>query len=82
MNEDKILQKMQDSPATVKFLELHYICCHFFGSPRQNGSHVVFKTPWKGDPRINIQNDKGKAKTYQVRQVLSAIKQLRGSGDQ
>lgn len=26
-----------------------------------------------GDPRVNIQNDKGKAKAYQVRQVLAAI---------
>ncbi|MEI6371653.1 MAG: hypothetical protein WCO49_18400 [Nostocales cyanobacterium ELA608] len=29
--------------------------------------------PWGGDPRVNIQNDKGKAKRYQVRQVLDAI---------
>jgi len=35
-----------------------------------------FKTPWVGDPRINIQNDRGKAKTYQVRQVLLAIDKL------
>jgi predicted HicB family RNase H-like nuclease len=33
----------------------------------------VFNTPWPGDPRVNIQNDKGKAKAYQVRQVLKAI---------
>jgi len=29
--------------------------------------------PWPGDPGVNIQNDKGKAKPYQVRQVLVAI---------
>ncbi|NCW99648.1 MAG: toxin HicA, partial [Betaproteobacteria bacterium] len=28
------------------------------------------------DPRVNIQNDKGKAKAYQVRQVLLAIERL------
>lgn len=39
-------------------------------------SHKVYKTPWRGDPRVNIQNDKGKAKVYQVRQVLKAIKRL------
>jgi hypothetical protein len=50
------------------------------GEPRQSGSsHVIFKTPWPGDPRVNIQNDKGKAKAYQVRQVLSAIEKLKGS---
>jgi hypothetical protein len=45
-----------------------------FGKARQSGSsHAIFRTPWVGDPRINIQNDKGKAKAYQVRQVLLAI---------
>jgi hypothetical protein len=29
--------------------------------------------PGPGNPRVNIQNDKGKAKAYQVRQVLKAI---------
>ncbi len=32
--------------------------------------------PWKGDPRVNIQNYKGKAKAYQVKQVLLAIELL------
>lgn len=50
------------------------VCEHYFGPPRTTGgSHAVFKTPWPGDPRVNIQNDKGKAKPYQVRQVLAAI---------
>jgi len=40
---------------------------------RTAGSHAVFKTPWPGDPRVHIQNDKGKARPYQVRQVLAAI---------
>ena len=30
----------------------------------------------RGDPRINIQDDKGKAKVYQMRQVLQAIEKL------
>ena len=38
---------------------------------------MLFKTPWIGDPRINIQNDKGKAKAYQVRQVLLAVDKLK-----
>ena len=47
---------------------------HHFGPPRTSGgSHLVFKTPWPGDPRVNIQNDHGMAKAYQVRQVLAAI---------
>lgn len=35
------------------------------------------KTPWQGDPRVNIQRGKdGNAKAYQVRQVLDAIAKL------
>jgi hypothetical protein len=37
----------------------------------------VFGTPWPGDPRVNIQRSTGgKAKAYQVRQVLKAIDKL------
>jgi len=47
--------------------------------PRQSGSsHCIYKTPWKGDPRINIQNSAGKAKAYQVKQVLLAIDIIQG----
>lgn len=50
------------------------MCEHYFGPPRTTGgTHAVFRTPWHGDPRVNIQNDQGKAKPYQVRQVLTAI---------
>jgi len=41
-------------------------------TPTQGGG----KTPWPGDPRVNIQNDKGMAKAYQVKQVLKAIERL------
>jgi len=73
----KILAQMRREPSNVRFSELKKVCRHFFGDPRQDGtSHAVFKTPWIGDPRINIQDAKGKAKPYQVRQVLLAIDKL------
>ena len=73
----KILAKMEREPANVKFSDLLKICTEHFGEPRQSGtSHAIFKTPWAGDPRVNIQNDKGKAKAYQVKQVLLAIYKL------
>ena len=73
----KILAQMRREPSNVRFSELKKVCRHFFGEPRQDGtSHAVFKTPWIGDPRINIQDAKGKAKPYQVRQVLLAIDKL------
>lgn len=73
---------MRRSPQNIKFSDLEAVCRHFFGEPRQNGtSHKVFKTPWQGDPRINIQNDHGKAKRYQVITVLLAIERLRSLQD-
>ena len=75
----KILDQMRREPTNVRFVELKRVCETFFGKPRQTGSsHLIFKTPWLGDPRINIQDDRGKAKAYQVRQVLLAIDKLEG----
>jgi hypothetical protein len=72
-----ILKKMQQNPAAIRFSELAKICEHYFGKPRQSGSsHRVYKTPWHGDPRVNIQNNKGMAKVYQVKQVLLAIEKF------
>jgi len=75
----KILDQMRREPANVRFSDLKKVCEEHFGKPRQAGtSHAIFKTPWIGDPRINIQDQKGKAKAYQVRQVLLAIDKLEG----
>jgi hypothetical protein len=77
---DEAIERWRLSPTNVPFRELLAACEHYFGKPRQSGSsHAVFKTPWPGDPRVNIQNSKGKAKPYQVRQVLVAIDKLKGS---
>ena len=74
---EDILTQMRRNPKGIRFNDLSKVCENFFGSPRQSGSsHNVFKTPWQGDPRVNIQNSKGKAKPYQVRQVLQAIDRL------
>jgi hypothetical protein len=77
---EKILEDMRSASANVRFSDLRRVCEEFFGTPRTSGgSHMIFKTPWPGDPRVNIQNDKGRAKTYQVRQVLLAIDKLKGA---
>jgi hypothetical protein len=76
---EKILDQMRREPASIRFSDLLKVRERFFGEPRLTASsHVIFKTPWPGDPRINVQNDKGKAKAYQVRQVLLAIDKLEG----
>lgn len=72
-----ILEKMRNNPAGVRFADVCRICDHYFGKARQaSGSHRIYKTPWHGDPRVNIQNSKGNAKAYQVKQVLKAIERL------
>ena len=73
----KILEQMRRETANVQFADLMKVCETYFGKPRQLGtSHAIIKTPWPGDPRINIQNAKGRAKPYQVRQVLQAIQRI------
>ena len=75
---DGIVDQMRRSPQGVRFVDLCRVCDHFFGQLRQFGSsHRIYKMPWEGDPRVNIQNAKGMAKAYQVRQVLKAIERLK-----
>lgn len=72
-----IVAQMRQSQTNVRFADLRRVCDYYFGEARQSStSHRIYKTPWKGDPRVNIQNDRGKAKAYQVGQVLKAIDRL------
>lgn len=73
----KILAEMRANPRNISYAELAKVCEHHFGPARNTGgSHAVFKTPWSGDPRVNIQDDHGRAKAYQVKQVLQAVEKL------
>jgi hypothetical protein len=78
----KLVGHFRNNPKNVKFKDLVKVCNYYFGEPRQQGSsHCIYKTPWPGDPRVNIQEKQGKAKAYQVRQVLEAIDKLEEIGD-
>jgi len=68
--------KIFENPKNVKFEDLLKICIKYFGKPRITGSHHIFKTPWKGDPRINIQKSGKMAKPYQVKLVQRALVKL------
>lgn len=77
MEISKVIENLNKGKQT-RFLELLKICEEFFGNYRVGGSHHIFKTPWQGDPRINLQKGKDKnAKPYQVRQVLNALRKLK-----
>lgn len=74
---EDILVRMRANPKGIRFNDLCKVCDAYFGEARQSGSsHRVYRTPWQGDPRVNIQNAKGKAKPYQVRQVVAAVERL------
>ena len=76
-----VIDALRGNPNGVRFNELVRICNQFFGEPRQSGtSHRVYRTPWPGDPRVNIQNHRGMAKAYQVRQVIRALEKLNDDG--
>ena len=53
---EKILKEMVKARQNVRFTDLAKVCLHYFGEPRNKGtSHHVYKAPWQGDPRVNIQ---------------------------
>ncbi|SFN82508.1 hypothetical protein SAMN05216219_2239 [Mycetocola miduiensis] len=77
---EKLEQQARESPQSLTFAEACALAAAHFGEPRKgSGSHVaIYKMPWQGDPRINLQKgDGGKAKKYQVEQLLKAIDKKR-----
>ena len=79
---EEIVANMRRNPKGIRFRDLCKVCDFYFGEARQTGSsHRIYRTPWAGDPRVNIQNAGGMAKAYQVRQVLRAIDRLETYGD-
>ena len=70
---DKLLAEAQESPANFRFNDLISLAKMFgFEERRQKGSHIIMVNPVHG-LFMNFQNQKGKAKPYQVRQLLKAI---------
>ncbi len=78
---EELLESFRANPKAARFLDVKRVCEHYFGKPRVHGSHYVFRTPWRGDPRVNIQNKSGYVAPYQVKQVLSAIERMEAQRD-
>ena len=52
---EKIISKMREEPKNIRFADLKKVCEAYFRQPRQSGtSHLIYKTPWPGEPRVNI----------------------------
>ena len=76
----KLVAQMKDNSKNVRFSDLAKVCNYYFGDPRQKGtSHCVYKTPWEGDPRINIQDKKGKAIALSGQTGFNCDRQTRGN---
>jgi hypothetical protein len=80
MTLEEALKDLENTKG-VRFDDLVKIARVFFGEPRMNGSHHIFKTNWQGDPRVNIQREGKDAKSYQVKQVVKALTKLKGEQD-
>jgi hypothetical protein len=78
---DKILEKAKNSPNNLSFDELCYLAeCNGFIWQRTSGSHNIYENSNllpEQNRNLNFQNVNGKAKPYQVKQLLRAIEYLR-----
>jgi predicted RNA binding protein YcfA (HicA-like mRNA interferase family) len=73
---EKLLQKARDSNKNFSFNDLCKLAeLAGFEFVRPNGSHKMYRHN-SISQRMNFQNYKGKAKPYQVRQLLNAIEEI------
>ena len=73
MNKRKLLKKALANPKNLRFGELVTLVEAFgFRFARVSGSHHIFEHPQVPE-LVNVQDRKGKAKAYQVRQLLELV---------
>jgi len=69
----KILQQILAGSKNISFDDMILLVEAFgFNLSRVNGSHHIFSHP-KVPELVNLQNIKGKAKIYQIKQFLSLV---------
>jgi predicted RNA binding protein YcfA (HicA-like mRNA interferase family) len=75
MNKRKFLRKILGGSKNIRFGDMVTLIKAFgFRLARTSGSHHIFEHP--GLPEVvNIQNYKGQAKPYQVKQFLELVEQ-------
>lgn len=73
MKKQKLLQKVLSGTKNVRFSETVALAEVFgFRLDRVNGSHHLFVHP-EIPELLNLQNDSGKDKPYQVKQLLQLV---------
>lgn len=81
MNIDAVIDELKQTERSMRFARLKTICDRFFGKPRIKASHHIYSTGVPERPLVNIQNQKGKAKPYQVKQVRIVLEIIRDRGE-
>lgn len=73
MNKQRLLRKLLSGSKNIRFTEVT-ACAEAFGFEldRVSGSHHIYVHPHVSE-LINLQNVHGKAKPYQVKQLLRVI---------
>jgi len=73
VNKRKLLANIIAGKGNVRFNDVCYLAEAFgFRLDRINGSHHIFIHPRLRE-LINLQNVKGKAKAYQIKQLLTLV---------
>jgi predicted RNA binding protein YcfA (HicA-like mRNA interferase family) len=74
---EKLLQRATEAPGNLRFSDLCTLAeMAGFVFDRAGGSHKIYKHPAGG--MMNFQDVNGKAKPYQVKQLLDYIRQNSG----
>ena len=78
----ELLVAARQNPKGVRFTDLCALAtCFGWEFDRTKGSHHVYKK--RGHRSLmNFQEDSGKAKAYQVRQLIAAIDEMAGEADE
>ena len=73
MNKRKFLARLLNNRQNVKYNDFTALVEAFgFYHMRSNGSHNIFKNEVAAEI-INIQNEKGEVKPYQIKQFLAIV---------
>lgn len=77
MNRRRLLNKILSGSKNISFDDLVLLAEGFgFELSRVRGSHHIFQHPDIPE-LLNLQNDRGQAKPYQVRQFLDLVERYR-----
>ena len=69
---DEAIAALEAAGANIRFRQLLRLCAQFFGEPRIRGSHHIFTHPDISE-LLNLQEVRGEAKPYQIRQFLRLV---------